>query len=84
MALSPDDPILEPIEGITFEKFAELSAKLGKQGKMNLDDVVPFVESQGVKQGTWLTVQSGWMGRIQSNQELQLQYGPLFTKYMNS
>ncbi len=83
-SMDPNDPLMEPIEGITLEKFAEISANLGKQGKMNLDDVIPYVEKQGVKSGTWQTVQAGWMGRIQSNQTMGAYYGTLFGKFMSS
>ncbi|MFC1671234.1 hypothetical protein ACFL20_12655 [Spirochaetota bacterium] len=84
MALDPNDPILEPIEGITIEKFAEISVGLAKSGKTNWDEVAPFVELKGVKEGTWQTVQTGWMGNMGSNQELQVYYGTLFAKLMSS
>jgi len=84
-ATPPDanDPVMEPIEEITVEKFAEISGKLTKNGIMELEKVTPFVEANGIKPGTWTTVQSGWMQRIQGNQQLQLYYNSLFTKHMS-
>ena len=77
-----NDPKMEPIEGITLEKFAEVSGKLSKNSPMDLDKVTPFVEGLGIKPGTWTTVQSGWMLRVQEDQKLQMYYNGLFTKHM--
>ena len=81
-SLPDDDPMMQPIEGIALEKYAEICAKMAKNGSMPMDKVVPFVESEGVKPGTWSTVQGGWNGRFAENLQLQTYYGQLYTKFM--
>ena len=75
MSIDLNDPLLEPIEGTTLEKYVEVMIALSKSGKTNWDEIIPFVESQGIKSGTWQAVQAGWNGRLGSNQQLQIYYG---------
>jgi len=78
----PNDPIWAPIEGVTLDKYAEISAGLLKKGIAGPDNVNAFVESMGVKPGTWGVVQSGWAGRMASNMAVRTRWGTIYDAFL--
>ena len=76
--VSPTDPSFAPIEGITIEKYAELSAGLAKRG-LGIADATQYVESMGVVPGTWETVMQGWNQRMGTNPAVMHRYGALYS-----
>lgn len=78
------DPMWQPIEGITLDKYAEITALMGKNNVMGPEAVNAFVESKGVKPGTWQVVQNGWVARMGSNEPVRTRYGILYQNFMSS
>ncbi|MBN2378543.1 hypothetical protein JXM67_01910 [candidate division WOR-3 bacterium] len=78
------DPMWEPIEGITLDKYAEITALLGKNNVMGVEAVNAFAESKGVKPGTWQVVQNGWVARMGKNEPVRTRYGILYNEFMNT
>lgn len=76
-----DDPIWAPIEGIDLDKYAEISAALARQNLTGVEQVEAWVESQGVKPGTWTTVQQGWVQRMAGNMQVRTRYGVLYSQF---
>ena len=74
------DPIWAPIEGVTLEKYAWLTAQMVKLNLPGIDAVTAWVESQGVVPGTWPTVQTGWTGRMGQNMDVRTRYGMLYSQ----
>ena len=77
---NPADPIWAPIEGITLEKYAWLTAQMVKLNLPGIEAVTAWVESQGVVPGTWPTVQQGWTGRMGQNMDVRTRYGMLYSQ----
>jgi hypothetical protein len=78
----PNDPALAPIEGITVDKYAEISAGLLKKGIMGVENVNAFAETMGVKPGTWQAVQNGWVTRMGQSMAVRNRYGILYNEYL--
>lgn len=77
----PNDPMMQPIEGITVDKYAEITAGLAKNGVMGLEEVNAYAESLGVKPGTWQEVQNGWVSRMGQSETVRTRYGHLYNEY---
>lgn len=79
--VDPSDPIWAPIEDITLDRYAEISAALVRQNLAGADQVTAWVETQGVKPGTWPAVQQGWTQRMGANMAVRTRYGVLYSQY---
>ena len=77
-----NDPMWAPIEGITVDKYAEISAGLQKKTIMGLENVNEYVESMGVPKGAWQTVQNGFVARMGQHQPVANRYGTLLNEFM--
>ena len=77
---NPNDPIWAPIEGITLEKYAWLTAQMVKLNLPGIEAVNAWVETQGVAPGTWTTVQTGWTGRMGQSMDVRTRYGMLYSQ----
>jgi len=77
----PNDPAWAPIEGVTVDKYAEITAGLLKKNVMGLENVIAYAESMGVKAGTWQVVQNGWTARMGQNMAVRTRYGNLYVEY---
>jgi len=82
--LDMNDPMWQPIEGITLDKYAEITAMLGKNAIMGVDNVNAYAESKGVKKGTWSVVQTGWVQRMQIHEPVRTRYGHLYSSVMST
>jgi hypothetical protein len=79
--VNPADPIWAPIEGITLERYAQLTAQMVRLNLPGADAVTAWVESQGVAPGTWPTVQQGWVARMGQSMDVRTRYGMLYAQY---
>lgn len=77
----PNDPDFAPIQGISVDKYAEITAGLVKNGVQGVDEVVAYAESMGVPSGTWQEVQNGWVARMGQSEPVRLRYGNLYAEY---
>jgi hypothetical protein len=75
-----NDPIWRPIDGITLDKYALLTAKMSRQSLGTPDQTEAWLEAQGVKAGTWATVQTGWVNRMATSEAVRTRYGVLYTQ----
>lgn len=67
---------LEPIAGITLERFAELGAEVSHT--QDPDEQARIVESLGVPRASWEAAMKGWVERMQDMRDM----GQLATRYM--
>jgi hypothetical protein len=82
-ALQPvdlNDPIWEPIDGITLDKYAQLTAAMARQSLGPQDEAEAWLETQGVKPGTWGNVQTGWVNRMATHEAVRTRYGILYSR----
>ena len=75
-----NDPVWAPIDGITLDKYALLTAAMARQDLGPSVQVQGWLESQGVKPGTWGEVQIGWVNRMSTNEAVRTRYGVLYAR----
>lgn len=77
-----NDPMWEPIEGITLDKYAEISAGLLKNGVTGVENVNNYAESLGVPKGAWQAVQTGWVAKMGQHMAVRTRYGNLYNEFL--
>lgn len=75
-----NDPVWAPIDGITLDKYAQLTAAMARQDLGTSDEALVWLESQGVKPGTWGEVQTGWVNRMATSEAVRTRYGVLYAR----
>ena len=75
-----NDPVWAPIDGITLDKYAQLTAAMARQDLGTADQAQTWLESQGVKPGTWGQVQTGWVNRMATSEAVRTRYGILYAQ----
>jgi hypothetical protein len=75
-----NDPVWQPIDGITLDKYAQLTAGLARQNLGNSEKAQAWLEDQGVKPGTWAVVQAGWVNRMATSEAVRTRYGILYSQ----
>jgi hypothetical protein len=78
--VNEDDPAFEPIEGISLDQYARITAALAQQNLAGIDQVEAWVETQGIQPGTWQAVQNGWVQRMSGNAQVRNRYGVLYSQ----
>ncbi len=78
----PNDPSFAPIEGISLDLYAEITAGLLKNGVMGIENVTKFAESKGVPAGAWTTVQNGWVSRMGQSPAVMNRYGHIYNAFL--
>ena len=76
-SMAADPSLTEPIEGITIERYAQISAQaIGKTG----DAWAALLAADGLDAAKWDTVQAGWTNRMQNDTSYSLTtlYGQAF------
>jgi hypothetical protein len=71
------DPNMQPINGISLERYAELSALVSDAGT-DADAQAKIVEGAGVSRADWEAAKSGWTARMQDMSNM----GRIATLYM--
>lgn len=77
-----NDPAWAPIEGITVDKYAEITALMMKRGIQGVEAVNEFAESMGVPKGKWQVVQNGWVQRMGQHMAVRTRYGNLYNEFL--
>jgi hypothetical protein len=72
-----DPRLLEPISGVTLEKYAELSKGIG-QRKLDQAGIESFVKLHGVDAADWQAAYDGWNERFKGNMALSVHFGNLY------
>ncbi len=75
-----NDPVWAPIDGITLDKYAQLTAAMARQDIGTSEQAQAWLESQGVEPGTWGEVQIGWVNRMSTNEVVRTRYGVLYAR----
>jgi hypothetical protein len=75
-----NDPVWQPIAGITLDKYAQLTAAMARQSLGTPDQAQAWLEGQGVQAGTWAEVQTGWVNRMATNEAVRTRYGVLYSQ----
>ncbi|OGC19832.1 hypothetical protein A3J90_03960 [candidate division WOR-1 bacterium RIFOXYC2_FULL_37_10] len=77
-----NDPMWAPIEGVTLDLYAEISAGLMKNTVMGPEAVAKYAESKGVPSGGWQKVQNGWVARMGTNEPVRVRFGNLYNEFL--
>ncbi|MGQ0805417.1 MAG: hypothetical protein ACT4PI_16335 [Actinomycetota bacterium] len=77
--IDPNDPVLEPIEGVTIERYAELCAAISSAGLKTEDEVDAWAVKQGLQAGGYKRVADGWNARMGTHRALTNRFGGLYT-----
>jgi hypothetical protein len=72
-----DPQMLEPIAGVTLEKYAELSKAIGER-KLDQAGIESFVQLHGVTPEDWQAAYDGWNERFKGNMALSVHFGNLY------
>jgi hypothetical protein len=75
--LAPDDPVLDPIEGVDFDTWVAVQAELVRERipRKAYDDVA---QRRGVPSGRWGAVESAWRGRMKGSPGLAQRFGEAY------
>jgi hypothetical protein len=77
-----NDPMWAPIEGVTLDKYAEISAGLMKNMVMGIENVNKYAESLGVPSGAWQAVQNGWTARMGAHMPVRTRFGNIYNAFL--
>ncbi|MFH1331182.1 MAG: hypothetical protein ABIJ48_11090 [Actinomycetota bacterium] len=69
--------LLEPIAGISLERYAQLAKSIGER-KLDQAGVESFVKLQGHSAEDWQAAYDGWNARFKDNMALSVQFGNLY------
>jgi len=72
-----DPALLEPIAGISLERYAQLAKSLGER-RLDQAEVESFVKLQGHAPEEWQAAHEGWNARFKGNMALAVHYGNLY------
>ncbi len=75
-----NDPVWAPIDGITLDKYAQLTAVMARQSLGTPDQAEAWLETQGVTRGTWAGVNVGWVNRMAVNEAVRTRYGVMYSQ----
>ncbi|MBU1226304.1 MAG: hypothetical protein KJ698_03690 [Actinobacteria bacterium] len=76
-ATAIDPHLLEPIAGVTIEKYAELAKAVGER-KLDQAGIESFVQLHGLTPETWQAAYDGWNERFKGNMALSVHFGTLY------
>lgn len=69
--------LLEPIAGISLERYAQLAKSVGER-KFDQAGVESFVKLQGHSPEDWQAAYDGWNARFKGNMALSVHFGTLY------
>ena len=72
-----DPQLLEPIAGVTIEKYAELAKAVGDR-KLDQAGIESFVQLRGLTPEMWQAAYDGWNERFKGNMALSVHFGNLY------
>jgi hypothetical protein len=76
--ISPGDPRLEPIAGVTLEQYAAISKAAATQGA-DTAGLVRLALARGVaSEDAWHEAQEGWNARMKGDMQLATHFGHLY------
>lgn len=68
---------LEPIAGISLERYAQLSKTIGER-RLDAAGLESFVATQGHSAADWQAAYDGWNARMKANMALSVQFSQLY------
>lgn len=68
---------LEPIAGISLERYAQLSKTIGER-RLDAAGLESFVAAQGHSAADWQAAYDGWNARMKANMALSVQFSQLY------
>lgn len=78
----PDDPDFAPIEGISLDQYATITAGIIKNAVAGIEAVAAFAESNGVAPGRWEQVNASWTSRMAQSNAVRQRYGMAYQQAM--
>ena len=77
-AAAVDPALLEPIDGISLERYAQLSKSIGTRQLTTEAQTIEFLESQGTTHEQWTAAWEGWNARMKQDMALSGYFSALF------
>jgi len=77
-AAAVDPALLEPIDGISLERYAQLSKTIGSRQLTSEAQTNEFLVSQGHTQEQWQAAWEGWNARMKQDMALSGHFSALF------
>ena len=75
-----NDPVWAPIDGITLDKYAQITAAMARQNLGTPDQAEAWLATQGVTPGTWAGINVGWVNRMATNEAVRTRYGVMYSQ----
>jgi hypothetical protein len=73
-----DDPMWEPIEGVSLEQYASITKGAADQGVTDEAGVLAFAESQGVAAAAFQAAMNGWNDRMKESMAVGQQFNKMY------
>ena len=77
-SVAADDPIWEPIEGISLETYASVTKGAQGQGVTDEAGMLAYAASQGYDQAAFKAAMDGWVERMKTSMAVGQQFNKLF------
>jgi hypothetical protein len=79
-AVDLNDPMWAPIQGVTVDRYAQLTAQMARSNLSGIEAVQSWLEEQGVARGTWAEINSGWAQRMATYEHVRTRYGIIYSQ----
>ena len=77
-ALAPDDPLLQPIHGITLEMYAKVTKAGANAGITTEDGMYDFAASHGYNREQYAEAATEWMNRMKQSMVVGQQFNRIY------
>ena len=73
-----NDPIWDPIEGVSLEQYAQITKGAADQGISDEAGVLAYAEQQGVEQANFRTAMAGWNERMKQSMAVGQRFNGIY------
>lgn len=73
-----DDPIWDPIEGVSLEQYAQITKGAADQGISDEAGVLAYAQQQGVAQADFQTAMAGWNERMKQSMAVGQRFNAVY------
>jgi hypothetical protein len=77
-ALAPDDPLLQPVHGITLEMYAKVTKAGANAGITTEDGMYDFAASHGYNREQYAEAATEWMNRMKQSMVVGQQFNRIY------
>ena len=77
-SVAADDPIWEPIEGVSLEQYAQITKSAADAGITDEDGVLAHAEEHGVAGSAFRAAMAGWNERMQQSMAVGQRFNAVY------